>query len=64
MNPWRKLVEDHNAECERSCDPDRCKYRPYFDANGRRCSECPVYNMIEVPNELQVVDADPPEVKT
>lgn len=53
ITEWRGLVLGHNAECKIACDPDRCKYRPYLEANGRRCPECPVNDMIEIPAHLQ-----------
>lgn len=54
---WRYLVMNHNAGCEAMCDPDRCKYRPYLEANGRRCPECPINDMIEIPGHLREGDA-------
>jgi hypothetical protein len=49
---WRGLVLGHNAECKIACDPDRCKYRPYLEASGRRCPECPANDIIEIPAHL------------
>ena len=45
---WKGLVLSHNADCESRCDMERCKYAPYFKANGRRCPTCPVYEIIDV----------------
>ena len=52
LREWRGLVGEHNATCEAACDMDRCGYRPYFDNNGRRCSECPHHNVIDIPAHL------------
>jgi len=53
---WKGLVLAHNAECEERCDKERCGYAPYFEANGRRCPTCPVYEKIDV-------DTVPPQRK-
>ena len=45
---WKGLVLAHNAECDERCDKERCGYAPYFEANGRRCPTCPVYEKIDV----------------
>jgi plasmid stabilization system protein ParE len=52
LREWRALVEEHNEGCDKACDMDRCGYRPYFENNGRRCSECPHYNTIDIPAHL------------
>jgi hypothetical protein len=53
-----RAIREHNDECQQSCgvgdqEAVRCKYRPYFKANGRRCPECRVYWMIEYPVAAQ-----------
>ena len=45
---WKALVLNHNADCESRCDMERCKYKPYFEHNGRRCPDCPVHETIDV----------------
>ncbi|MGD9590830.1 MAG: hypothetical protein AB7Q37_18490 [Pyrinomonadaceae bacterium] len=47
----RQLIADHNAGCQSRCgvgeqEAVACGYRPYFERNGRRCTHCPVYEMI------------------
>lgn len=49
-----KAIKDHNDCCQNACgrgdqEAVACKYRPYFEANGRRCTQCPVYDMIDYP---------------
>lgn len=46
-----KLIVDHNQACREICgvgdqEGVRCKYRPYFP---RHCSECPLYDVIDLP---------------
>lgn len=45
-------IREHNAGCQSRCgvgeqEAVACGYRPYFERNGRRCTHCPVYEMIE-----------------
>jgi hypothetical protein len=49
-----KAITDHNEACQAMCgigdqEAVRCKYRPYFERTGRRCTTCPTYYMIEAP---------------
>lgn len=42
----RDLIIAHNDSCQSICgegkqEAVRCQYRPYFEATGRRCAECP-----------------------
>jgi hypothetical protein len=46
------VIKTHNDECQNLCgrgeqEAVSCQYRPYFLNNGRRCPECPTYNMID-----------------
>ena len=50
---WRKLVLEHNAECERLCKSGTCGYATYRDKAGRRCPECNLYDVIDIPPELE-----------
>ena len=50
---WRALVLNHNADCDARCDMDRCGYKPYYEYNGRRCPDCPVYDKIEAAHGIK-----------
>ena len=44
----------HNDSCRSICgigdqEAVACKYRRYFENNGRRCPTCPVHDILEVP---------------
>lgn len=48
------LIEEHNHAMQVQCgigdqEAVRCQYRPYFVNNGRRCTDCPVYDKIDDP---------------
>jgi hypothetical protein len=47
-------IHDHNEACLDLCgrgdqEAVRCQYRQYLLHSGRRCPECPRYNMIDLP---------------
>ena len=47
-------IHAHNRACQERCgrgdqEAVRCKYRPYFENNGRRCPDCPTHERIEYP---------------
>lgn len=49
----RGIIFAHNTALQARCgigeqEAVACGYRPYFERNGRRCTDCPVYEMIEV----------------
>lgn len=55
-NTYRKLIEDHNANCQARCgvgdqEAVRCGYRKYFLNSRRRCTECPTYETIDMPDD-------------
>jgi hypothetical protein len=54
-------INGHNDGCQAACGKgDReavaCGYRPYFENSGRRCPNCPTYDIIDMPGS-QVSDA-------
>ena len=50
---WRKLVVEHNAECERLCKSGWCSSADYLERCVPRCPGCNLYDVIEIPPELQ-----------
>lgn len=49
-----KVVTDHNDGHQKQCgvgenEATKCGYRSYFLFNGRRCPQCPVHDLIEIP---------------
>ena len=53
LRAYEAAVIAHNKDCQERCglgesEAVACRYRPYFVASGRRCSNCPTYEMIDV----------------
>lgn len=49
LEKYKLAVEQHNRECDDLCNnAATCGYKQYFDANGRRCTTCPVDMKINV----------------
>ena len=47
LEKYKHAVERHNRECDDLCNnAATCGYKSYFEANGRRCTTCPVYMKI------------------